>query len=68
MPLDVVIPFRALRVRQRQCVGFEAFPHCIQQFGFSRRRRDSLLVVASRSLCITLARFPRSGKGAFLAC
>ena len=34
MPLDAVIQLRALRVRQRQCVGFQAFPNCIQQFGF----------------------------------
>src|SRR5438132_10339667 len=34
MPLDAVIELRALRVRQRQCVGFQALPHHIQQFGF----------------------------------
>lgn len=34
MPVDAVIQLRALRVRQRQCVGFQAFPNCIQQLGF----------------------------------
>jgi hypothetical protein len=34
MPLDAVIQFRALRVRQRWCVGLQTFPHRIQQFGF----------------------------------
>ena len=33
MPLDAAIQLRALRVRQRQGVGFQAFPNCIQQFG-----------------------------------
>ena len=44
MPLDAVIQFRALRVRQRQCVGFQAFPHCIQQFGFLGGRKTLYLV------------------------
>jgi len=34
MPLDAVIQLGALRVRQRQRVGFQTFPNCIQQFGF----------------------------------
>ncbi len=29
-----VVQLRSLRVRQRQCVGFQTFPHDIQQFGF----------------------------------
>jgi len=34
MPLDTVIELRGVRICQRQCVGFQAFPHHIQQFGF----------------------------------
>ena len=34
MPLDAAIQLRALRVRQRQRVGFQTFPHDIQQLGF----------------------------------
>jgi len=34
MPLDAVVKLRSLRVRQRQRVGFQAFPNCIQQFRF----------------------------------
>ena len=34
MPLDTVIELRGVCICQRQCVGFQAFPHHIQQFGF----------------------------------
>jgi len=37
MPLNAVIEFCALRVRQRQCVGFQTFPHHIQKFGLFGR-------------------------------
>ena len=39
MPLDAMIELRALRVRQRQRIGFQAFPHYIQQLGFFGSRQ-----------------------------
>jgi hypothetical protein len=50
MPLDAVIQLRALRVRQRHCVGFQALPSCISSSAFSEAerfsicRRESLIV------------------------
>jgi len=34
MSLDAVVQLRALRIRQRKRVGFQALPHRIQQLGF----------------------------------
>ena len=66
MPLDAVIEFRALRVRQRQCVGFQAFPHHIQQILLFRRRRDFLFRVANRSLVCHPSAVSPLWPGAFL--
>jgi hypothetical protein len=42
MPLDAVIELRALRIRQRQRVGFQAFPHTSSRSASSEADRFSI--------------------------
>jgi hypothetical protein len=62
MPGDAVIKLCPLRVRQRQRVGFQAFPDGIQQFRLFRSGEAIYLTSQIAHTPITLARFFRSGK------
>jgi len=62
MPSNAVIKLRALRIRQRYCVRFQAFPDCIEQFCLLRRGEAVDLASQIAHMPITLARFLRTGK------
>ena len=62
MPSDAVIELRPLRIRQRYCVRFQAFPDCIEQFCLLCRGEAVDLASQIAHMPITLARFLRTGK------
>src|SRR5579863_885640 len=62
MPSDAVIKLRPLRVCQRHCVRFQAFPDCVQQLRLLRRREAVNLLSQIAHTVTTLARFSRRGK------
>ena len=50
MPVNAVIELGAFLVRHRECIDFQTFPNCIQQFGFLGGRGIS--ICCRRSLIV----------------
>jgi hypothetical protein len=62
VPSNSVINLRALRIRQRHHIRFQAFPYRVQQFRLLRSRQAINLASQITHTDSTLARFLRGGK------